>query len=784
MKFFGILRIDSLGTRRSLLRQFSTKNVLLNHLKPQATFKPISNSIIGSKEPQISPINYNNELIRKVFDDETFWRKFNNDLNPSLASTFFKSIGKETGLFQNPLLVSPSGLRKFSKESLKRAQSVVHQITTDHSEHGLRNYITNLDRLSDILCRVIDLAEFIRVAHPNSSFLKAAQECHEEMFEFMNILNTNVELYQILRKVLTDPKVLDQLSYEEIKVGKILLADFEKSGINMDDETRSDFITLSQQISVVGQQYQNAVNNPGVNEILLTQSDLEGVDKNLIQSLERTKGYFSVPAYGYIPHALLTSCKKEETRRKLWIMIHSTSSKQVETLDFMLQLRYALANLLGKESFAAYQLDEKMAKTPENVNDFLLKLQNETKPHSIAELRVFADMKQRELGQYKELNDEEVADFLKPWDRDYYSNAYSASRRRQNYEQLSAYFSLGSVMQGLSNLFKEIYGIQLIPEKVLSGETWSADVRRINVVSDTEGVIGVVYCDLFERAGKTPNPAHFTVCCSRKIYADEDVEDLRLIQVGQSKLTNEKFQLPVISLVCNFGKNQNIGKCLLTLNDVETLFHEMGHAMHSMLGRTSLHNISGTRCSTDFVELPSILMEHFANDPRVIQTFARHYLTDEPIPSQLLKAVKAENNYLKHTETYSQIKMALLDQALHSEVASSRAFSSNNVYHNQELKSRIFADLESNWQAKFGHLYGYGASYYSYLFDRAIASKVWKHLFADNPLDRSNGEKFKDSVLKWGGSRDPWLCVCDALEIPELANGDSRAMEIIGDTEI
>lgn len=749
---------------------------------------PRSNSALHYEPDPDSPINNNNDLIRKIFDDDIFWKNFNRQEGQNIGKTitFLGFNSKKTGLFKNPYLTTPSGLKEFSKDSLQKAKELVDKIISDQSDEGLKSYITNLDRLSDILCRVIDLAEFIRVVHPKKSFVSAAQDCHEEMFEFMNVLNTNVDLYLILKKALEREDIVKHLSHEEVTVGKILLADFEKSGINMDPSTRNDFIEYSQQIAVFGQHFTNGLGESNKDYIEVDVKKLQYLDNTILSHLstDLTRTNYKIPTWGYLPHAILRYCKDEDVRKKVWVELHSTSKQQVDLLETMLKYRAVLAHIMNKPNFAAYQLDEKMAKSPEHVMNFLEKLAAETKPHAIQELRLLSNLKQKENSDTSYLKDHEVAAYLKPWDRDYYSQQYTTSQRSSTTEQISSYFSLGIVLQGLSNLFNSIYGIQLIPSRVQSGETWSDDVRRLDVVSEEEGLIGVVYCDLFQRKGKTPNPAHFTVCCSRKIYPDEDSEELKLVQTGKSQKTGEDFQLPVISLVCNFDKNAAIGKCLLSLNDVETLFHEMGHAMHSMLGRTSLHNISGTRCATDFVELPSVLMEHFAKDSRVLQTFARHYLTEEPIPLQLLETFQKENNFLKNTESFSQIKMALLDQSLHSNAPLTPDFDSTHIYHTLEKIHEILADTESNWQGKFGHLFGYGASYYSYLLDRAIASKVWLHLFAANPLDRSKGDKFKNEVLKWGGSKNPWLCVADALDTPEISAGDSRAIELIGETEL
>ena len=170
-----------------------------------------------------------------------------------------------------------------------------------------------------------------------------------------------------------------------------------------------------------------------------------------------------------------------------------------------------------------------------------------------------------------------------------------------------------------------------------------------DVVSDTDGHIAVLYCDLFSRAGKTPNPAHFTLRCSREILPAELEEMSHMAHGFSSPIAaatdgmavsfnpsrNTYFQLPTIALICDFSK-PTAGPTLLNIHDVRTLFHEMGHALHSILGRTALQNVSGTRCATDIAELPSVLMEHFAFSPSVLALYARHWATDAPLPAAAL----------------------------------------------------------------------------------------------------------------------------------------------------
>ncbi|CAB4257125.1 similar to Saccharomyces cerevisiae YKL134C 37165 Mitochondrial intermediate peptidase [Maudiozyma barnettii] len=752
----------------------------------------------------------NSEIsLKNIFDDNTLWRglnKQNYQHNDKLSSSdtykerFLSTIAEfskersneNVGLFKNPYLTDPKGLKEFSRESLNNARALTELMKTDTSTEGLRNYIINLDKLSDTLCRVIDLCEFIRSAHPDERFVKAAQLCHEEMFEFMNVLNTDVTLYNTLKKVLTDDNILKTLSKEEIKVGKILLEDFEKSGICMTSEIRDKFISLSQDISLIGQDFINSTGVARKKYIFIKAKELEdsGITIFILSRLkmDSTGRHYKIPTYGALPLAILKTSSSENIRKQIWIALHSCPDEQITRLTHLIKLRSILANLMGKSSFAEYQLDGKMAKTPQGVKKFIGSLVESTRPLAAREVQFISDQKCIEMNKESPSDMPTILNIVRPWDRDYYGwlsrqNARKVESINEN-EPISPYFTLGGVLEGLSDIFRNAYGLELKPVIPQVGETWSPEVRIINVVSETEGIVGVIYCDLFERVGKTQNPAHFTVCCSRQTYAKENDESIMQIGVDSKGV---RYQLPIISLVCNFSKtivSSDKILCLLELHEIETLFHEMGHAIHSMLGRTRLQNISGTRCPTDFVELPSILMEHFARDTRVLRNIGVHYKTGKTIPEKLIVQNLEEQKFLQNCETFAQAKMAMLDQELHGAniIQNINTIDVVKIYQDLERHMGVLVDNKSNWCGRFGHLYGYGATYYSYLLDRAIASKVWEKLFSQDPYNRIGGTQFRDKVLKWGGLKDPWTCIADVLEQPTLENGDSEAMKYFGNT--
>lgn len=200
-----------------------------------------------------------------------------------------------------------------------------------------------------------------------------------------------------------------------------------------------------------------------------------------------------------------------------------------------------------------------------------------------------------------------------------------------------------------------------------------------------------------------------------------------------------------------------------------------------MIGRTDYHNVSGTRCATDFVELPSILMEHFISSPSVLSLFANHHSTGRTIPLSIMDDLLAERQRFSALETSSQIMMAALDQQYHTSAVTSPSFDSTLMLQQAHNDFHVIPHAEgTSWQTQFGHLFGYGATYYSYLFDRAIAARIFGRKFAEDPLSRESGEELKRGLLKWGGGKEPWEMVGEVVQSEEVARGGRGAMEAVG----
>ncbi|KAK0266402.1 hypothetical protein B0A54_04892 [Friedmanniomyces endolithicus] len=745
-------------------------------------------------------IALDDRTLRQIFDSPHVWKEFS-------SKTKYHNSSKSAGLFQNRYLTHSDGFQDFAAVTLTKCKRIVAAVLSYQTNDELKRVARALDRLSDLLCRVIDLSDFVRSVHPDRKVQAAASQAYASMFEYMNVLNTTTGLNDQLKKAAAIPEVYNSWSEEERTVAAILIKDFSKSAIDLAETDRQAFVEISNEVAQVGNDF---VENMAAEKSILhfESSRLKGMDPLFVRQMTKW-GSVSLPTVGMPATVALRTVEDADTRREIYMANRTSSRTNLQRLEQLLKRRAELASLSGYDSFAHMTLTDKMAKSPESVTSFLDALAVENAPRAKDELRQLLEVKK---------SDGRAGSFpaeMNAWDRDYYTAKLMSTLRSKARmpDFLAAYFSLGTVMQGLSRLFHRLYGIQLVPRETLPGESWNPDVRRLDVVDDHEGHIAVIYCDLFERQGKSPNPAHFTLRCSRRISEEEIHEAAELSSQSGSLFAtaqeaandglatnfnsrdgNALYQLPTIALICDFSlppASHSNRPTLLSFREVTTLFHEMGHALHSICGRTALQNVSGTRCATDFAELPSVLMENFASAPEVLALYARHWETDAPLdPSRIQERVEVDRR-MQGAEIESQVLLGMLDQEYHSRSPltwsdGGDGRESTGVYQSVWNKYSLVPEpAGTSWQGFFGHLFGYGATYYSYLFDRAIAGKIWRDVFQRVPggaIDPAAGQLFREEVLRHGGGRDGWRCVAGALgdRSGRLAEGEKGAMEEVG----
>lgn len=714
------------------------------------------------------------DLVRQVFDAPvSSWRK-------GLSNT----LQRRTGLFGNQYLRTPEGFPRFARDSLRRAEYIAEYVSAHHASMSSPSVIKAFDRLSDTLCSVLDLAEFVRNSHPDRLYIDAAEEAYSILHGFMNTLNTHTGLFSALSHISNTPERAQSLNSQENAVLDVLLSDFYRSGVHLDASSRTKFVELSTAISQLERKVFTDY-APARSEILLPVADAKGLWPSFNTGMMSKDGRsIRVPTQGWEAESALQRLDKGEARKTLMEAMYAPRPDQIENMDSLFKSRAHLAQVVGQECYGTSMLSRQMAKSPQQVEAFLLNSAKGIMAQAESELQLLAELKRRHLQL-------DTVPELHRWDEDYYSALSIRNGKHRASPDLTPFLSVGTVIQGLSRLFEQLYGVRFVAREPVAGEVWHPDVRRLDVVSEQDGLIGILYCDLFSRSGKDSGlAAHFTVRCGRRtdegavLPGEESIDNGML----QGTISGKQYQLPVIALQCDFSPAASNSFASLSFHEVNTLFHEMGHAMHSMLGTTEFQTVSGTRVAADFVELPSQIMESFAEHPSVWPLFARHHKTDQVAPpAQLEQAFKSTTHFPGLTK-YRQLVRSLLDQRVHSPIAIDANFSSTHSLQdiNRELRlaGTCSTDQTLPWHVQFTHLAGYGATYYSYTFDASLATKIFSTLFKHDPLSRESGEKFRSEALRHGGSKDPWRCLADVLDDPSLSLGDQAAMTKVGSWQV
>lgn len=401
-------------------------------------------------------------------------------------------------------------------------------------------------------------------------------------------------------------------------------------------------------------------------------------------------------------------------------------------LSELIKCRHELAKICDFPTYAHRALKSSTAESPEMVQEFLQLLTEQLRSRAEVDFRLMTQMKQSEIGNSSSTP-------LAAWDTPYYTGKLKRQCLQVSASEFTPYFSLGGCMEGLNHLLKCLYGVTLENTDMKPGESWAEEIYKLKIVHETEGLLGYIYCDFYDRPNKPNQDCHFTIR-------------------GGKRLPDGTYQNPIVVVMLNLSPPRWSGPTLLTPSMVDNLFHEMGHAMHSMFARTEYQHITGTRCSTDFAEVPSVLMEYFASDPRVLRTFAKHFQTQEPMPDEMLQRLCVSKHLFAASETQLQVFYSALDQAYHNNMNGNQISVAGQLNSTTNILKEIQKDYYSlpyventAWQLRFSHLVGYGAKYYSYLISRAIASWIWHELFDENPLCRQQGERFRRECLAYGG---------------------------------
>ncbi|KAL1461836.1 hypothetical protein WDU94_013704 [Cyamophila willieti] len=612
--------------------------------------------------------------------------------NSKPATKFPLKLRKDSGLFGIPELQSYEGFYALKEKTVSATDDLLKECC---DENRTRKLVQVFDDLSNELCCVADMAEFIRIAHPQSVYTFAAENACISVSGIVEKLNTHKELYNALHQVVHKGDKFPETDLDK-HVASLFLFDFEQNGIHLSESERAMVVQLNDYILQTGQKFMNGTITP------------------------RTVSRDSVPSD--IAHVFNSQGGQ--------IVINGLYGDSADSK--LLDARKNLAKICGFPTYAHRAIKASTAETPTVVSNFLNKLNEELIPRAQKDFQTMGQIKDKLYPGEK----------LQLWDIGYVSNKARRDKLKLTGIDFAPYFSLGTCMEGLNNLFEKIYGITLKYVEANPGELWSSDVYKLEVTHEKEGLLGHIYCDFFERSRKPNQDCHFTIR-------------------GGRKLPDGSYQNPIVVLMLNLPTPRWSSPCLLTPAMVDNLFHEMGHAMHSMLARTDYQHVTGTRCATDFAEVPSVLMEFFASDPRVIQSFAKHYISGEPMSDEMLQRFCLSKKLFQASEMQSQVFYSALDLEYHTSDVT------NTFQQLKECQNKYYGISyieETAWQHRFSHLVGYGAKYYSYLLSRAVASWIWQSYFEKDPFSRDSGDAYRLNCLSHGGGKPSNKLVSDFLQ--------------------
>jgi peptidyl-dipeptidase Dcp len=622
------------------------------------------------------------------------------------------------------------------KEAIILAKSDISTIKSESSP-TFDNTIAALDRSGQKLAVIASVFFNLNSAETNNEIQSLAREISPLLTAHSNDVVLDQALFRRVAAVYESRASLS-LSAEQQTLLEKTYKSFVRNGANLKATDAEKLRKIDQQLAELSLKFGENVlaeTNKYVH-FIEHESELEGLPEGIKEAaaqIAEEKGQsgkwaFTLDYPSYIP--AMTYAKNRKLRKTLFLAYNTKSAKgdELDNQDIIkkiLLLRHERAELLGYASHAAFVLEERMAKSPSVVMEFLESLLQKAKPKAEADVLEVAEFAKNLDGLEQ----------LERWDFAYYSELLKKEKYAMDDELLRPYFQLEQVIDGVFQTAGKLFGITFSANPDIP--VYHSDVTAYEVKDRNGKHLAVFYADFFPRPGKR-NGAWMTSFRGQKI---ENGTDYR----------------PHISIVCNFTKPTKSKPSLLTFNEVTTLFHEFGHALHGILARGNYESLSGTSVFWDFVELPSQIFENWCYEKECLDLFAKHYQTGEIIPAELIAKIKAAANFQQGYMTMRQLSFGLLDMAYHSQDPASitdiRAME-EAVMSRTDLLPRVSGTLAST---SFSHIFqgGYAAGYYSYKWAEVLDADAFELFLEKGVFDQETARSFETHVLSAGGSEHP-----------------------------
>ncbi len=628
------------------------------------------------------------------------------------------------------------------KELIKISEKEIDKIANNPETATFENTIEKLAFSGEQLDRVSNIFFNLNSAETNDEIQKIAQEISPLLTEFSSKISQNEKLFSRIKTVFDDQKKYNLNEEQETLLDETYKG-FVRNGALLNDDDKKKLekinIDLSMKSLQFGQNVLAATNAYFMH--ILHKDELKGIPEPILQQYaEEAKernldGFVITLQYpSFLP--AMTYAENRNLRKELAL---ANGKKSFDNGEFdnqnlikeIVKLRQEKAKILGYKSFADYVLEERMAQNPQKVFDFLNELLTKAKPYA-----------EKEIEALNILAKADGIDEIQSYDHAFYAEKLRKQKFNLNDEELKPYFPLEKVQEAVFNLagklfgleFKEINDVQKYHEEVKVFEVLEVGNRNME---DGSLLKAILYVDYHPRKSKRAG-AWMT---SFKNQWKKDGENSR----------------PHISVVCNFTRPVKDTPSLLTFQEVTTLFHEFGHALHGILADTQYPNLSGTSVKWDFVELPSQFLENYCYEPEFLKTFAKHYKTGEILSDEKIAKINESKNFMEGYQTLRQLGFGLLDMAYHSEIG---AFENKTVKEFENEKTKAInlypSNPETAMSTSFSHIFqgGYSAGYYSYKWAEVLDADAFRYFKENGIFNPEIAAKYK-ILLSSGGTKNP-----------------------------
>ena len=642
--------------------------------------------------------------------------------------------------FQAPdfAAIKPEHFASAFEAGFKQQLEQVRAIAEQKDPPSFENTLVAMEKSGEILTRVSAVFFNLAGAHTNESIQEIEQAVAPKLARHWDDIYLNEQLFARVEALWNQRKEL-QLSEEQQRLLKKTYEDFVRAGAKLSDQQQSEVRAINERVSTLTTQFQNNLLAVTKERAVLVDDakQLEGMSEGEIAAAKQAAsargqdGKYLLAITNTTRQPVLTSLKNRELRKRIWLASANRALGENGGIDNqpivleLAKLRAQRSKLLGYNDHASFTLENQMAGNPKAAMKMLEDLVPGVVDKVKSETSLISDA----------MKEDGLAGPVQQWDWEYYAEKVRAKKYQVDESAIKPYFELESVLQnGVFYTYKKLYGVEFKERKDLP--VWHSSVRIFDVIGQDSKPIGLFYADYFQRDSKRGGA-----------WMDSLVSQARLLH-----------QLPVVINVMNIPTPAEGEPALMSLDHVQTMFHELGHGVHGLFSSVEYPSLSGTSVPRDYVEFPSTFHEDWAIEPDILANYARHYKTGEVLPKALLDKAIAANKFNKGFDSLEYLSAALLDLAWHS--LTPDQIPGDVVGFEREVLAKFGVDLSAvpprYRSSYFAHVWsgGYSAGYYAYLWSEVLAADAYAFMKQSGGLTATNGASFREKILSRGGSRE------------------------------